>query len=130
MSLNNFLVVNSTMCTCEGYRLVYECTVDRENATVWTGTVFNCPARSNEILFMSGIPNDDNLSCNDGAISGRVVRADNDSYTSQLSILVTPELIGGNVSCSSDGMMGTTLINSTILIPTTGIITVKFSDQA
>ena len=114
-------------CTCEGYSQVYECTVDRESATVWTGTAFNCPRTNNEIFFQHGIPNAVNASCNNGAISGRVVRADNDSYTSQLSILVTSEVLGGNVSCLSDGMRGTTLIGSTSLILKTGILcTIKY----
>ena len=130
-SINNFLVVNSTICTCEGYRLVYECTVDRDSGmmyvyTVWTGTAFDCPATNNEINFLSGIPNEDNLSCNDGAISGHVITADNDSYTSQLSILVTPEVIGSNISCFIDGTTGTILIGSTTLTLSTGIVTSQY----
>ena len=110
-------MVNS--CTCEGYNNVYECTVDRESGVIWTGTVFDCPAINNEIYLQHGVPNAVNLSCNNGAISGRVVRADNDHYTSQLSILVTSEVLGDSIRCSSDGVEGTTVIGSTILTLTT-----------
>ena len=110
-------MVSVSTCTCEGYDQVYECTVERGNATVWQGTAFNCPATNNEIAFPS--PNSASASCNEGAISAHIIRADNNTYTSRLSVLFHSELNGSRINCYSDGSQGTVLVgSSTLAIPT------------
>ena len=113
-------MVSVSTWSCEGYDQVYEyeCTVERETTAVWTGTAFNCPATSNEIVFPS--PNSANASCNEGAINGHIIRADNITYTSRLSILVSSELNGSQINCSSDGSKGTVPLGSSTLILTMG----------
>ena len=115
---NNFLTVHG--CTCEGYDQVYECTVDRDSATLWRGTAFNCPDTNNEIFFLYRDLGIIYTNCNEGVIRGHAIRASNNSYTSRLSIFVTSEMNGSNISCFSDGAEGTILIGSADLIITTG----------
>ena len=115
---NELVKING--CMCEGSHQVYDCTVARESATIWTGTAFNCPATNNEIIFQHGANGAVNASCNEGAVSGYIIRANDSSYTSRLSIFVTPEVNGSRVSCFSDGLHGTVEIGSSDLTITTG----------
>ena len=125
----SMIIVNSSTYTCEGYSQIYECTVDRESATIWSGSAFDCPATNNEIIFLHSAPNAFNASCNGGKITGHIIRSANDSYTSRISVSVSSEMIGHNISCFSDGQAGTVLIGSTDLILTTGIATILHAPQ-
>jgi hypothetical protein len=101
-------------CTCEGYDQVYECRVTGSGATVWNGSAFNCPATNNDIHFFhssSGIE----TTCNDGAIVGRTIRAENNTYISQLTVSVSTEMISMNVSCFHDSGATQELIGSSRL---------------
>ena len=86
-------------CTCEGYDQVYECRVTGSGVIVWRGSAFNCPATSNEITFFNI---ETTLTCNSGAIVGCAIRAENDTYISQLTVSVSPEMIGMSISCFHD----------------------------
>ena len=125
-----FVQINS--CTCLGYVVTYECTVGSGLGTVWSGSVFNCPSSSNEIyLLESSFNQNESLNtgsslnletCNNGMITGRVVRIDETSgfYTSQVSIAVlSSELTGKNVSCTQNNGSTTELIGSAPIILTT-----------
>ena len=117
-SISGFTEVND--CTCEGYEQIYECKVTGNGATIWKGSAFNCSASEIAIsyLFTSG-------SCNNGAIVGRLVRAENGSYTSQLTVSVSSDMIGRNISCFHDIGANTMLIGTSNVAITTGeIITV------
>ena len=71
-----------------------------EGATIWRGTALECSEAGNEIvLFHSTTAQKE---CNDGAIIGSVIRAENISYTSQLTVTVTSEMIGRSISCIHD----------------------------
>jgi hypothetical protein len=119
LSGENVLIANSD-CTCEGYDQVYECRVTGRGATVWRGSAFNCPATGNELSFFhssSGIE----ATCNGRAIVGHIIRADNNTYVSQLTVSVSAEMIGRNISCFHYGATYTLkLIGSSILTLTTG----------
>ena len=68
--------------------------------------------------------------CNNGAVIGLGVREENNCYTSQLTIQVTPDLDGRTVDCSVDyGPQGggVTVINTTTLLLSTGAFTVCVS---
>ena len=107
-------------CTCEGYNQVYECRVTGSGVTVWRGSAFNCPALGNEITSRFDI--EITLTCNSGAIVGRTIRAENDIYISQLTVSVSAEVIGGNISCFHDiPGAALNLIGSSRLTLTTGI---------
>ena len=58
------------------------------------------------------------ISCNNGAIIARSLHGGNRTYTSQLSVTVTPELIGDAIECAHDNgsainVVGMTIINET-----------------
>ena len=101
---------------CEGYDQVYECRVTGSGAIVWGGSAFNCPPRRNEITFFLRNNAGTRESCNDGAIIGHIIRAENDTYISQLTVSVSTEMIGKNISCFHDRPSGAAeLIGSSVL---------------
>jgi hypothetical protein len=56
--------------------------------------------------------------CNNGAIIARSLHGENGTYTSQLSVTVTSELIGDTIECAHDNgtdikVVGMTIINDT-----------------
>lgn len=113
-----FTIVND--CTCPGYYSLYECTVTGGIATVWKGTAFICPSIDNEIVLLHS--NESAETCNNGAITGRVINAENGSYTSQLMVRVGPEMNGSTIACAYDnGNRGTPVIDSTLLTVTKGL---------
>ena len=118
MSGENTLVAISN-CTCDGYDQVYECRITGSGATVWNGTAFNCPATGNEILFLHS-SSDTDKTCNDGAIRGHIIRDENNTYVSQLTVLISAEMIGTTISCFHDSRGTQSLIGSSLLTLTTG----------
>ena len=109
-------------CTCEGYSQIYECRVTGSGTIFWNGTAFDCPSSSNEInLFLGSFGTQE--VCNYGAISGRIIRVENNTYVSQLSVSVSGEMIGLNISCYHDsgGSQNVNLIGSSLLAVTRGI---------
>ena len=114
-----FMVVNGGNCTCERHNQVYECRVGGSGAIVWKGTAFDCSSSSNEItLFQSS---SDAIICNNGVISGRIIRAENNISVSQLTVSVSAKMISINISCYHDNGGNQNLIGSSLLILTTGI---------
>lgn len=113
--------VQLTSCTCLGYVVTYECTVRRGSGTIWRGSAFNCASSNNEIYLLES--RFDSATCNNGMITGSVAQNDEASrfYTSQLSVTVSSDLNGKNVSCAQDNG-STTEIGSTILHITTGML--------
>ena len=110
------LAINN--CTCEGCDQVYECRVTGSGATVWTGTAFDCSNNEIAILHSSSSTGVE-ITCNDGAIVGRLIRAENNTYISQLTVSVSAQMVDTNISCSHDSR-GTHLIDSLLLTLTTG----------
>ena len=59
------------------------------------------------------------ISCNNGAIIARSLQGGNGTYTSQLSVTVTSELIGDAIECAHDNgidiieIVGMAIINAT-----------------
>ena len=105
-------------CTCEGYSQVYECSITGGGAIVWRGTAFECSSSSNEIVLLQSSP--DAQVCNDGAITGHIIRAENSTYVSQLTVSLSAGMIGTNISCYHDSGATQNLIGSSILALTRG----------
>ena len=103
-------------CTCLRYNQTYECRVTGRGATVWTGSAFIC---ENEIVLLHA-ESFTEKTCNNGAISGRIIRAENDTYISQLTVSVSTHMIGTNISCSHDSTSGVNLISSSLIALTLG----------
>ena len=120
METDNFIAINSSSCVCEGYNLVYECRVTGgNNIIVWRGTAFECHSTGDEIVLLQSQPGPH--LCNNGAIRGRIIRADeNDPYVSRLTIVVGTEMVGKNISCLHDIGDTEKLVGSSVLTLTTG----------
>ena len=115
-----FTAVND--CTCLGYNSVYECTVTGGIATVWKGTAFDCQSADNEVVLLHNTSSTllTAETCNNGAITGRVIKVENRNYTSQLMVRVSAEMNGSTIVCAHDTGMDTPVINSTVVTVTKG----------
>ena len=105
-------------CSCPGYTLTFECTVVGRGATVWRGSAFDCVYTSNTILLFHSrfaTPIGTISTCNNGAIVGRSLRVENNSYTSQLNVTVSRDLIGKSVTCVHDNGTYVYAIGSSII---------------
>ena len=117
--------VQITSCTCLGHVVTYECTIMRGLGTVWRGNAFDCASSDNEIYLLESHFNSSERSSimhmqQWDMITGRINRIDGGFYTSQLSVTVSSDLIGKNVSCAqSDGSTTDVLIGSPITIHNT-----------
>ena len=56
--------------------------------------------------------------CNDGAITGQIIRTENNTIISQLTVSVSAEIIGTTISCFPDSEA--TQIHSSVLALTRG----------
>ena len=78
-------------------------------ATVWTGSVLNCP--SDEIVLLHSRftgPGGTIRSCNNGATVAQSLYVQDNLYTSQLNITVTRDIPGKTITmtCAYDDIMG------------------------
>ena len=91
-------------------------------ATVWTGTAFDCPEIEDELTFLHTRNRFTNTSrgCNDGAITGRGIRIEENRYTSQVNIMVDSYMDGKSVECVSDHGIHKTLVDNSSIMITSG----------
>ena len=105
----NFLQCDNHIdCLCPRNTVNFECTVVGAIATVWKGSFFDCPSDSIVLrhrVFAPGI----NGTCNNGEIVATGIEVINNSYSSQLVIIVNPDMNNGSVECIRDGSMETTV---------------------
>ena len=131
---SSFRQVSSSDCVSPGYcsTLTFECTVTGGSGTVWRGTAFSCGNSNDEIVLLHGrFVNGTLGTCNKGTIVGQDIRVENDTYyTSQLSVLVTSDIIGKSIECvlESYNNASTTVvvIGSFTTPPITGNNTVRY----
>ena len=71
-----------------------------------------------------GAPDGTRGVCNNGAVVGYNIGVENNCYTSQLDILVSPGLNGSTVECIIDDVTTNTVIDTSTLFITTSKITV------
>ena len=91
-AMNEFVIPGNAECAYPGSVLTYTCTAVCRGSTLWDGTAFDCD--ENGILlrhdqFTSGGIGQD---CNNGAIVGQSLRAENDCYTSELNVTTSSDL--------------------------------------
>ena len=85
--------------------LVCVCSVSDGAATVWKGSIFNCPSNGNQIVLRhSSFENRLTVTraCNDGAVVAYSTDVMGNIYSSQLNITVSPEMHNGTVECIQD----------------------------
>ena len=113
--------VKKNDCSCESYNQIYECTIFGRGATVWRGSAFNCPDTNDEIIVFQSTNTLSHLNCNDGAITARIIRVESTSYTSQLTVNVSGDIIGQSISCAYESGVGVpTEIGSAMLVINSG----------
>ena len=113
-----------TGCVCPGDTLTYECTVTGLGSTIWTGTAFECPLTSNEIILLHSRFTSvygASRSCNNGDIVARSLSVEGNNYTSQLNVTITPFIAGKTVECLSDNGTATTLLFSRVIPTVSGL---------
>ena len=101
-------------CYCPGKVVTYECTFALDGgeggSTIWRGGAFHCQDGSameiSLLHYRYSLPEGVSQSCNDGAIVGRSVKVENDththSYTSQLDVELTSDLLSTWIECAYD----------------------------
>ena len=100
MQENEFRIVGSSGC-----ELVVECTITGGRATVWKGTIFD-DCQNDEIVlrhsqFTSGI--EIHALCGArGPVVGRSVSIANGSFTSQLLVNISEDLLGRTIECANE----------------------------
>ena len=93
---------------------------------MWKGSAFNCRSSSDGITLLhsrynlSGGTDDE---CNNGAIVGQSLRVEDNYYTSQLSVTITPDMTGRSITCIHDNGTATDIIGWQTI--TTGIFSIE-----
>ena len=95
LEVNKSFLITKEECICPGLNyLTLECTLaaSQGGTTVWSGTGFDCPSSTNEILLFHtrfNTSNGTSGTCNNGSIVVRSLQADSeDTYISQLKIRI------------------------------------------
>ena len=112
------LTLVTSSCACPNYSVTYECTVVGQGATVWQGSALDCESSSSDIVLLHSrftLASGTNVTCNNGGIVGQSLRVENKSYTSQLKVKVSSDLIGKTVECNYDNGTVATNIGSAII---------------
>ena len=123
---SNFHVKES--CLCPGatvHNLTYECTTVGHGTTLWRGTAFNCSASGHAIALRHNrftTPDGAYDQCNNGNITGHSLQVEGERYTSQIHIVVTPDLLGRTIECIHNNLTSYELIGNATIAITTGII--------
>ena len=114
---NALVVING--CTCEGYDQIYECRITGSGSSYSLERIcirLSCYRHSSFIVVLTP-----KKTCNDGAISGRIIRAENNTYVSQLTVSFSAEMIGLTISCFHDSRGTQNQIGSSLIALTRGI---------
>ena len=131
LSLYTSLISSNNLLHCDYQRniilcpedvVVFVCRVSGGVATVWRGSIFNCPDHGNQILLRHrNFENETSGTCNDGEIIAYSSEVANNSYSSQLNVTVTPEIHNGTVECvKPQGHANEISVGICTLIPATG----------
>ena len=120
---NIFILVSSSDCALPALRycdtLTFECTVVGGLGTVWRGSAFDCENSNNEItLLHSRFVNGTIGTCNNDSIIGQSIGVENGTcFISQLSVMITPDIIGKTIECIHDDYVNTTVVGSFTISP-------------
>ena len=93
-------------CICPEQEAVFNCTVDGGATTVWKGSALENCSDGSIILRHSQFNNEHTISktCGiSGQVIGQGISVENGSYTSQLILSITQQIIGSNIACTADG---------------------------
>ena len=116
-----------TQCACVGDRLIYNCSVMGGTATLWRGTLFDCPQAGSEITLRHSLfaSNQVFRICNDGDIIGHGLEVVNNCYTSQLNVTVRESFNNKTVHCVLSSSEGIRTVGKSILKVLSGKFIIK-----
>ena len=102
-------LIQLSECICPGYTLTYQCNlVGRGGATLWNGSLFDCPSKSNQILLRhSEFEDSASGDCNSEAVIANSIgisltNSSNQCYSSQLNIAVSPSMNNKTIECNHE----------------------------
>ena len=111
-------------CVCPGDTLTYGCTVPGGALTIWTGSALHCPLTANEIVLLHNrflYDGNGQLSyCNNRAIVARILSVEENNYTSQLNVTITPDTTRSTIKCIHDNWTHDIVIFTSIIPKITG----------
>ena len=86
---------------CPGDIRTYTCNIVGGGNTIWSGTAFNCPFQSNEIILRHSQFSlvTVSRSCNDGVIAARSLGVNNNCYSSHLNVTVDSDMNNKTIQC-------------------------------
>ena len=104
------IMVSGNDCNCLGNTVTYECTIHGEYGgfTLWAGNFFLCSSGGKVIelehreLLNNNAHGGEAKFCNNGNIAGRIIQVENGSFTSQLNVTLTSDIVGQNIKCAYD----------------------------
>ena len=112
------------VCICpQGYafNLTYQCTTFGIGNTLWKGSAFNCVGNGDEISLQHSLfarPGGTTAQC--GNITARSLNVEDNFYTSQISAVFSPDLIGHSIECVYDNSQHLAIVGNSIIAITTG----------
>ena len=112
--------------TCPGDTLTFQCTITGSSGhatvTVWNGSAFECAESSNDISLLHSRFNTSFTGyCNNGSIVGQSLYAEDNDYTSKLTITITSNMTGKTIQCNYDNGTSVRLI---------GCYTINYSEDS
>ena len=94
-------MTNTPGDACPGDVLIYNCIITGPGNTIWNGTAFSCPSKSNEtILRHSQFTSGTFGTCNARAITARSLGVVNSCYSSQLNVTVSSDMNNKTIECA------------------------------
>lgn len=117
--------VGENECVCPGDEIRYECSISGAGSTVWSGTLFNCPAQQNEIVLLHSRFDGAIKYCNstNRSIAAHATEHEDVCFTSQLIFNASTAVNPSIVTCVHDDGVG--LISSIVDSHTVTVITSK-----
>ena len=115
----------SDKCLCPGDVVTYECTVIGGLSTIWKGNAFDDRCVSEIVLIHQRYTSPGAyISCSNETIVARGLPVEvNETYTSQLSVTLTTDLLGKSIECHHENgtLSSVTKVASTGISPGTAI---------
>ena len=103
--------------------MTYKCTVMGGLGTIWTGSIISelCEDSDGEIFllhnrFDSDIYLNKSITCGNGTIVVQSIRVENNSFTSQLTVTVSSDILGDSIVCAHSHNGTTNIIGNTTII--------------
>ena len=121
------MLINTCVCPHTGYNLTFQCTTTGSGNTLWTGSAFNCNEYGDEISLEHSLFNTKGVIRDCGNFTGHSLSVENNSvtYTSQVSVPFSLDLIGQSIQCFHDSTQNIVIVGNSTISITTGRLTSK-----